>query len=104
MDTVNKQQIFSPETSPTLLQVINTPLKDGANHCLIPPEECGVAIEMTDCQQVVPVLFRPILLDKEAGINPVLGIATSPVREAKPPQRPALTFYIGQLLRSSGTL
>ena len=33
-----------------------------------------------NCQQVVPVLFRPISL---AGINPVLG---SPVREAKPPQ------------------
>ena len=51
-----------------------------------------------NCQQPLPLLFRPISLDKKAGSNPALyfsskngglGVETSPVREAKPPQRSA---------------
>jgi hypothetical protein len=39
-----------------------------------------------NCQQDLPVLFRPISLHKETGITPALVSATSPIREVNPPQ------------------
>ena len=42
-----------------------------------------------NCQQALPLLFRPISLDKKAGSSLALRIETSPVRGAKPPQRSA---------------
>ena len=51
--------------------------------------------ESDNCQQPLPLLFRPISLDKKAGSNPALyfpsknGVEISPVREANPPQRRA---------------
>ena len=39
-----------------------------------------------NCQQALPVLFRPISLHKETGITPALVSATSPIREVNPLQ------------------
>ena len=43
-----------------------------------------------NCQQALPLLFRPISLDNKAGSSLALGIEISPVRGAKPPQGRAL--------------
>ena len=52
-------------------------------------------------QQALRLLFRPISLDKKAGTSLALGIETSPVREAEPPQRFSPPFTRSAFNRSA---